>query len=83
MWLWLWLRLAAVALIQPLAWELPYAADVALKRKKKQLFFPPGHDCFRQGTSGETAKEGKAEQELDSHAKTLEKSVPRQKKQPL
>ena len=25
-WLWLWRRLAAPALIGPLAWELPYAA---------------------------------------------------------
>ena len=33
--LWLWCRLAAAALIQPLVWELPYAAGVALKRKKK------------------------------------------------
>ena len=33
--LWLWCRSAAAALIQPLAWELPYAAGVALKRKKK------------------------------------------------
>ena len=30
----LWCRLAAAALIQLLAWELPYAAGVALKRKK-------------------------------------------------
>ena len=29
--LWLWYRLAAVALILSLAWELPYAAGVALK----------------------------------------------------
>ena len=29
--LWLWRRLAAAALIPSLAWELPYAADVALK----------------------------------------------------
>ena len=35
--LWLWCRLAATALIRPLAWELPYAADVALKRKKKKV----------------------------------------------
>ena len=34
--LWLWCRLAAVAPIQPLAWELPYAAGVALKKPKKQ-----------------------------------------------
>ena len=33
--LWLWVRLAAEAPIRPLAWELPYAAVVALKRKKK------------------------------------------------
>ena len=34
--LWLWCRLAAEALIQPLAWELPYAASAALKSKKKK-----------------------------------------------
>ena len=33
---WLWCRLAAVALIRPLAWELPYAAGVALKKNKRQ-----------------------------------------------
>ena len=32
--LWLWNRLAAAAPIQPLAQEFPYAAVVALKRKK-------------------------------------------------
>ena len=31
--LWLWCRLAAAALIQPLGWQLPYAADKALKSK--------------------------------------------------
>ena len=31
-------KLAATALIQPLAWELPYAADMALIRKKKISF---------------------------------------------
>ena len=36
--LWLWCGLAAVALIQPQAWELPYAAGLALKRKKKKEF---------------------------------------------
>ena len=30
------LELAAVALIQPLAWELPYAVDAALKSKKQK-----------------------------------------------
>ena len=33
--LWLWCRLAAAALIWPLAWKLPYAMHVALKRQKK------------------------------------------------
>ena len=32
--LWLWYRLAAVAPIQPLAWETPYATG-ALKKKKR------------------------------------------------
>ena len=35
-WLWLWLRLAATAPIGPLTWEPPYAAGVALKKKKKE-----------------------------------------------
>ena len=34
--LWLWHRLAAVVLIQPLAWELPYAEPAALKRQNKK-----------------------------------------------
>ena len=34
--LWLWCWLAAVALIQPLGWELPYAMGVALKKRKKK-----------------------------------------------
>ena len=40
--LWLWWRPAAAVLIQPLACELPYATDSALKRKyrKKILFLP-------------------------------------------
>ena len=33
---WLWCRPGATALIQPLAWEHPYAASVALKSKKKK-----------------------------------------------
>ena len=33
----LWRRLAAVALIPHLAWELPYAAGAALKKKKKVI----------------------------------------------
>ena len=34
--LWLWYRPAAVAPIRPLAWELPYAAGAAIKRKEKR-----------------------------------------------
>ena len=34
--LWLWCRPAAGSSVQPLAWELPYAKDAALKRQKKQ-----------------------------------------------
>ena len=34
--LWLWCRLVAVAPIQPLAWEPPFAACAALKSKKKK-----------------------------------------------
>ena len=33
--LWLWHKLAAVAPIQPLAWELPFATSAALKSKKQ------------------------------------------------
>ena len=32
---WLWCRPAAIALIQPLAWEFPYATSTAIKRKKE------------------------------------------------
>ena len=35
-WLWLWCRPAAIAGIQPLAWELLSAAGVALKRLKEK-----------------------------------------------
>ena len=34
--LWLWCRPAAAVPIQPLAWELPYATDVALKKNKNK-----------------------------------------------
>ena len=36
-WLWLWCRPTAAAPIRPLAWELPYATGVALKRQKRQI----------------------------------------------
>ena len=34
--LWLWRRLAATALIKPLAWELSYAVGEKAKRQKKE-----------------------------------------------
>ena len=34
--LWLWHRPVAIAPIQPLAWEPPYATGVVLKRPKKK-----------------------------------------------
>ena len=34
--LWLWCRVAAAALIRPLAWDLPYAAGAGIKKKKKK-----------------------------------------------
>ena len=35
--LWLWCRPAAVAQLQPLAWERPYAVGAALKSKKRDV----------------------------------------------
>ena len=35
--LWLWCRMEAIAPIRPLAWELPYATSVALKRKINKI----------------------------------------------
>ena len=34
--LWLWYRLAAAALIEPLAWKLLYVAGAAIERNKKK-----------------------------------------------
>ena len=34
--LWLWRKLAAIVPIRPLAWELPCAMGVALKRQKEK-----------------------------------------------
>ena len=35
--LWLWHRPVATALIRPLAWEPPYAEDVALKDRRQKI----------------------------------------------
>ena len=37
--LWLWCRPSAIALIQPLAWEPPYALGAALQRQNTPPFF--------------------------------------------
>ena len=37
--LWLWCRPAAIAPIQLLAWEPPYAMGAALEKKRKKVFF--------------------------------------------
>ena len=42
--LWLWRRPAATAVIQPLAWELPYAMVAALKSQKT----PPPKKKFKK-----------------------------------
>ena len=47
MWLWLWCRPAAVALIQPLAWELPHDVGAALRRKKKRLLIMKENWTFK------------------------------------
>ena len=49
--LWQWCRLAATTLIRPLAWELPYALGVALKRpkEKKKKKKEPVREHFRLG----------------------------------
>ena len=51
---WLWCRLAATTLIQPLAWELPYAAGVALKKKKKTDFLQSCLFCDAAHRLGES-----------------------------
>jgi len=37
--LWLWCRLAATALIRPLAWEAPYAAGSGPRKTEKNYCF--------------------------------------------
>ena len=46
--MWLWCRLATVALIRPLAWELPYATGAALKSKKKKKIKNPVYVCVTE-----------------------------------
>ena len=48
--LWLWRTLAAVAWIQPLAWELPYATGVAQKKERNKQT-NKGKEAKEKGTS--------------------------------
>ena len=49
-WPWLWYRPAAAVLIAPLAWQLAYGTDAALKRQKLKTKNPTdsGSNCARQ-----------------------------------
>ena len=44
----LWCRLAAVAMIQPLAWEPPYAVGAALKKKKNWIKCKYSNDMLQE-----------------------------------
>ena len=37
--LWLWYRLRVTAPIRPIAWELPYAAGTAIKKRRLFIYF--------------------------------------------
>ena len=61
--LWLWCRPTAAAPFGPLAWEPPYAASVALKRKKKVGWNPSaggqeqqGRCCLRQAPNSDSGE---------------------------
>jgi len=54
--LWLWRRLAAAALIQPLACEFSYTAVAALKRKEKGD--PGDHGCLEPLSLGDEQLNG-------------------------
>ena len=50
--LWLWRRLAAVAQIRPLAWELPCASGAALKKQKERKNVLRGEAYKQRDTVG-------------------------------
>ena len=50
----LWYRPEAVALIQPLAWKLLYAAFVALKEKKKRMGALLTHQAWFENSKTDT-----------------------------
>ena len=57
----LWRRPAATTPFRPLAWELPYAAGVALKRAKKERKKKEGRKEKRKEGRKEERKEGRKE----------------------
>jgi len=61
----LWCRPAATAPIRPLAWELPYAAGVALKKERKE-----GRERGREGGR----KEGRKKERKKKKALQFENS---------
>ena len=54
--LWLWCRLAAAALIGPLAWEPPYAVGMALKNPKKNINTPKNKNGVQVSPVGPVEK---------------------------
>ena len=49
--LWLWHR-AAAALIQLLAWELPYAEGTAVKKRTKKIYIRGNLDSIKLNLTG-------------------------------
>ena len=65
--LWLWCRPAAAALIQPLAWERPYAVGTSLKKKRKkeiQAYLRDVADSFPDNCNEVSECDEKASQEF-------------------
>ena len=60
----LWCRPAATALIQPLVWESPYAAGVALKTKRKKEEARDTGTGYRTNVNGQSVLSSVTTQEL-------------------
>ena len=74
--LWLWCRPKAVAPIWPLAWELPYATDAALKSKKKKKEEEEGRNSGRRGRKEENPQWDKKERKRKSHSYSTRSAGP-------
>ena len=79
--LWLWCRLAATALIGPLAWKLSYAVGVALKRqkdkkKKKKKVCEPKYQIMMKNSNAKKVNQiNKYNQTLNPHEKINTQSL--------